>query len=1521
LCMDAWIDNADVPTDNSDLFDTSFRLNSDGFVITKEHVRAFCQNVGNRSKHYSEEVGGDIFAPMDFLVVSIMPNLLRILSSTVVTSDMLKILHLYNKCQMVDGATMLRVGESVSSDVVIASMINTPIGRKVRLHANLYRSGQKIATIESAFLYRGDHIDIDKAFDHVLDQSFAVRLDTADDISALEAKEWFVYCEDVSAHVSPGSDIEFRLDSKYRFMSENAYSSISTTGRAFIKTSSGQSVHVANIGFECGVSAKDPVVEYLRRHETTSDSLLFDGDGYSLVSLDEAQQPQVGVSNLNWEYANLSADGNPMHINPYIADVVGLPGTVTHGLWTCASTRAIVECYAANDEPERIRMYQANFVGMVLPGDELRTKLFHIGMKGGRMLVKGVTSKVGGDPVLECTAEIEQPATAYVFTGQGSQEVGMGMELYKQSDAARDVWDRADRHMVSRYGVSLLNIVRTNPKELTLHFGGRKGKAIRQNYVSLTRRRSSDKDDVVPLFPEIMPSSPSHTYRSPTGLLNSTQFTQVILITFAMAAVADMRANSLVQRDAAFAGHSLGEYSALMAISNLFTLEGVLEIGFFRGMLMQSAVERDAQGRSQYGMVAVDPSRLGRGVDDGVLTLAINAICERSSGLLEVVNYNVRGSQYVVAGTLHQLAVLRLVLNDISTHGAPADGDWQAHISLIIDDVLASPVDSQPVRGRATIPLPGIDVPFHSSQLLPGVDEFRSLLHEKILAENIDYSALCLRYIPNLTAVPFEVSREYFSLVHSITESPVAASVLDTWTNAAMENSDDVARMAAALLVELLAYQFASPVQWIDTQDVLFGKLGVRRLVEIGVSPVLSGMATKTLKSAAFASKHVDVLHVERDRDAIYYTQQRQEVAESTLISLPEQPTLPVTTTAVVEPITPAVQSSGTAAPLVDIPLQALDVVHALVAHKLKRSLADISASKSIKSLVSGKSTLQNEIVGDLHKEFGSKVPDKAEDLSLQELTAAIGAFDGSLGKYTQAQLARLFSNKMPGGFSLSSARSTLQSAYGLGPQRQDALLLVALTMEPPSRLSGEAEAKSWLGTVAQVYATRADISYAAANSGSSGDQAGAPVISSAEMEKMQQKQHEHIRQQIQVLARYAGMDLRESARLAENEQARATKMQTRLDSISAELGDELVDGVQPLFDVRKARHFDSSWNWVRQEAYELIQQAIVGCAADSTDVPASVDDASLQRLKNRSSPALLQMLAGSLSILKAANDASLEPAIQLVLQLHDACVQSLAQPPVYRELSTPTGPQVDIGSSGTVTYSEVPRPDEPSFVEFVEHMRQPTAQDMPPFIHLKKQSAGGAWSYCAELSTTYYEGLSEICGNGLSFVGKTALVTGCGRGSIGADIVSSLLNGGAKVIVTTSSYSRKTMLFFEGMYRVHGARGSELIVVPFNQGSTSDIKQLVDYIYRDSGAAKGLGWDLDYVFPFAAVSDIGSLATNLGSHSEFVQRVLLTNVMRLLGSIKDTKERLGYETRPSLVVLPLSPNHGTFGGDGLYGE
>jgi fatty acid synthase subunit beta len=51
-----------------------------------------------------------------------------------------------------------------------------------------------------------------------------------------------------------------------------------------------------------------------------------------------------------------------------------------------------------------------------------------------------------------------------------------------------------------------------------------------------------------------------------------------------------------------------------------------------------------------------------------------------------------------------------------------------------------------------------------------GVGPFRSYLKSR-LDNKIDLSLLEHQYIPNLTAVPFVVSREYFDLIMAMTDS------------------------------------------------------------------------------------------------------------------------------------------------------------------------------------------------------------------------------------------------------------------------------------------------------------------------------------------------------------------------------------------------------------------------------------------------------------------------------------------------------------------------------------------------------------------------------------------------------------------------------------------------------------------------------------------------------------------------------------------------------------------------------
>ncbi|KAJ2737483.1 fatty acid synthase alpha subunit Lsd1, partial [Coemansia sp. Cherry 401B] len=1519
------------------------------FVVTEEHLRQYCQITGNRLRYYAKEIDGAVHAPMDYLAISaVAAGVFGIMASPAVSSGkQLKFVQISSEIKLDDGADLPRVGDRLRCTLSLAGVFNGPSGVVLDVAGTVCNADQPPGMLRYQILYQGHRLPHSGCFQRENRQQFAVRLGSEMDAVALEAKDWFVGREGADVpKLAAGMDLEFCLDSIYFYETDTVYSSVATTGTVCQRLWNGRLVPVGSVDYASGRAVRNPVVSYLQRQQESAAA----NNIVPLSNGDRRIGPAPGSSALaitaplsNVEYARVSGDGNPIHTNPYSADIVGLPGTITHGMWTSSAVRALVEKHAIQGHAPRMRAFRSEFTGMVLPGDQLRTTLRHVGMKGGRMVVHGHTETAGGMPAMECEAEVDQPPTAYVFTGQGAQHAGMGMELYEQSPAAQAVWDRASQHMANTYGIPLLKIVRENPERLTVHFGGPAGARFLRSYLAINQTAGMAVVDVCE-------DSDRLAFVSPLGLLNLTQFTQLALVTNALATVADMRAHGLVQQDAVFAGHSLGEFSALAALAHAFDVECVLDIVFCRGLLMQSAIARNAQGQTGYGMVAVDPGRVNVQGDSESLLLAVVAeISERSGQLLQIVNHNVRGRQLVVSGTLANLAALRLVLDCL---------DSNVCVSRVVADVLSGPIDPTPARGLATVPLDNIDVPFHSRLLLNVVPAFRNVLQAKLAIGDISVKALAGRYVPNLTGTPFAATHEYAETVHHATGSPVLGDVLSNWTSSTQMADDDEAQLGLLVLTELLAYQLAMPVQWIQTQECLFGALAVERVVEVGPQPVLCGMAAKSLAGRAYVCKSVELLHVERDRDAVYYADGSvgdsaepedagdKAVVEPPVNNKPDTAKSAENTPADNQPIEykPSESTSGADTPsqpeaarspeasqaLDDAMLPTADIARVIVAAKLKKPLSSVSADKSIAMLVAGKSTLQNEIVGDLQREFGARMPTRAEETLLRELGAAIGPVDSALGKHSQPLVARMFGGKMPGGFTLSKARSALQQLYGLGPMRQDAVLLLALTAEPSVRLASEADAQAWLDKVVQAYAALAGVVLSAAANAkglvaAGGGGAQGPTVSSAELQQVRERELKYIRQQIQVLARYAGMDLRDGARAAERGQAVTEELQAALDGVQAEFGDELVAGVQPKFDARKARRFDSYWNWARQDAYTWIQQTIAAAAAAAAATASAAsattivnDEARVLQLQNRADPGLVQMLDGMQRVLDASSSAALASAAKLARRLHSACKAALNVPPVYRELLTPMKPVVHIEMSGQVSYSEVPRPGEPTLVEYIANLRRELGGGLPPLMHMRERDANNDWAYSKRQSDVYFDALRCIATQGISFAGKTALVTGCGRGSIGADIVSCLLMGGARVLATTSSYSRATMLFYEDIYRRHGARGSELIVVPFNQGSVQDIESLMSYVFD---GASGLGWDLDFVFPFAAITDVGSTAESLGPRSELAQRVMMTNVLRMVGAVKTAKEARGYLGRPSLVMMPLSPNHGNFGSDGLYGE
>lgn len=167
---------------------------------------------------------------------------------------------------------------------------------------------------------------------------------------------------------------------------------------------------------------------------------------------------------------------------------------------------------------------------------------------------------------------------AFVFPGQGSQTVGMGKELYERFDAAKAVFDAADAAL----GFSITDMC----------------------------------------------------FNGPEDELRKTFNTQPAILTVSIACYEVLKEHGIVPN--IVAGHSLGEYSALVAAGAL-SFSDAVQLVRKRGQLMQEAVP------------------LGEGSMAAILGLErhiVIDICQKAQaefGAVQAVNFNSPG-QIVIAG-------------------------------------------------------------------------------------------------------------------------------------------------------------------------------------------------------------------------------------------------------------------------------------------------------------------------------------------------------------------------------------------------------------------------------------------------------------------------------------------------------------------------------------------------------------------------------------------------------------------------------------------------------------------------------------------------------------------------------------------------------------------------------------------------------------------------------------------------------------------------------------------------------
>ncbi|CCG83263.1 putative Fatty acid synthase beta subunit [Taphrina deformans PYCC 5710] len=791
----------DLPTDLDNAPVDAMTFDGGRVTIEGKAIEDFCRVIGNESEAYVKLGDKKRQAPMDFAIVVGWKAVIKAIFPKAIDGDLLKLVHLSNGFRLLPGCSPLCEGDEVETSAQINAVTNSPSGKTVEVEGTITRHGKPVMQVLTRFLYRGSFTDFQNTFKRSHETPMQMHLKTQKDVEILLSKEWFQPFNPEQQLL--GTTLTFRLSSLLRFKSHDLLSHVSTSGTVLLELPTKEIIQIASVEYEAGESFGNPVVDYLSRHGSPIEQpVSFANGGYSVIQISDSVYSSVSATPpSNSPYAEISSDYNPIHVSPTFSAYVELPGStgITHGMFTSASTRKFVETFAAENVPSRVISYEVTFLDMVLPNTSLKTKLSHVGMVNGKKIIKVETfNQETGNKVLEGTAEVEQPISAYMFTGQGSQEQGMGMDLYESSAVAKDVWDRADRHFLENYGFSIINIVKNNPKELTVHFGGPRGQKIKKNYTSMVYEVVDDdgKNVSMPIFKDIKESSTFYTFISPTGLLSATQFTQPALTLMEKAAFDDMKSKGLVQQGAPFGGHSLGEYSALAAIANVIPIESLVDVVFYRGMTMQVAVPRDSLGRSEYAMMAVNPSRIGKTFNETALRYVVDHVATQTSWLVEIVNYNVENQQYIAAGSLHGLDTLSNVFNVLKVQKIELDKLMQTMSVESLKEKLSEIVEMckekslekakaaggrlELERGFATIPLKGIDVPFHSSFLRNGVKPFRSFLARKIPKTQIN-PALLSSYIPNVTAKPFSISKEYITECWKLTGSPKLKGILDNW--------------------------------------------------------------------------------------------------------------------------------------------------------------------------------------------------------------------------------------------------------------------------------------------------------------------------------------------------------------------------------------------------------------------------------------------------------------------------------------------------------------------------------------------------------------------------------------------------------------------------------------------------------------------------------------------------------------------------------------------------------------------
>ena len=245
---------------------------------------------------------------------------------------------------------------------------------------------------------------------------------------------------------------------------------------------------------------------------------------------------------------------------------------------------------------------------------------------------------------------------AFIFPGQGSQQVGMGAELAQNYPIADAVFEEADVVL---------------------------GRGLRKL-----------------------------CFEGPEADLKQTENTQLAILTCSVAALRVLKEHPIIPN--AVAGHSLGEYSALVA-AGVLDFSDALRLVHARASFMAEA------GKTQQGTMAAIL---------GMETEQLQKLCETADGIVKIANYNCPG-QLVISGEIeavnHVVSLAKVEIGERRCRPLPVSGAFHSPLMASAQQKFKSVLDS------VSLYPPQVDIAMNvTGEFATDVDNIRQLLFQQI---------------------------------------------------------------------------------------------------------------------------------------------------------------------------------------------------------------------------------------------------------------------------------------------------------------------------------------------------------------------------------------------------------------------------------------------------------------------------------------------------------------------------------------------------------------------------------------------------------------------------------------------------------------------------------------------------------------------------------------------------------------------------------------------------------------------